>query len=964
MYRKTLIIVPVLLTFSFLLASSIAMDDRSLGNQEATVDILEPSGIVNTKIYVRFNNTDRPAQNHQLNVSGYVTYAANPSWPVWPGISVALLIDGSYVYDAGGIVNATTDSNGNYSLLYDVPFNHSVGLYNMSVGLSPIPNYTYTYNPDKVNHLNNTLGGYTYNPYNLTITANTDISIISYTPAVFWNNDQFSVTGRLLAESGAPIPGAILMADFDGFNITMTNVTGPSGYFSLSAGPLEFDRDMNISFGGSGFYNPNWMNFSLPLLNDANHSFTGAINTAANSSNPLILGEQITISGVFSYNYTPFGFGYVKNKNVTLTWINNNSVEYPIATVTTNGIGAYSTLYTPDPANNPLSGNPTEVRVKATLDTNQVIEFTQIIYIRPQLNTTIISTAKPIWKDQSIVIWGYLQDVETPAYLQNQLLNITLWDASNTTMLNNQTLYTNFSGGFSHAFPAEGLDFVNYKVEFIASGKYNSSDSGFLEVPIYKAAIFTFDPGMKSYAYETLPFNIFGSVQAIPPASSGLSPAPLASRVVELFWNGTSVRNKTTDALGNFAFNYTVPVKDLYVSIFIELRVRDVYSDYGESVEGNKSIEIRDVYSSYEDLTITPDSGVGAPGFEGEDYLIAGHVSKQGLLIDINVVFMYANGSNETYNDKTTLSGSFDFYVPGTWITAGKWDHFLIVANPQMLNDLKNASSQNYPFDVIHPGDVSFEGLSFEGKTTVNQGQSFFISGTARSSGGPIRKHNVTIICKLYNNPQHDVLISQEILVDETTANGVFEKSIDITGEVGNVLTVEFLIVELNTTSHPSGVYEFEIVPPPDYTWMLWLIIPIGAGLFIFGIIYAKMQRKQEVSQNRSLMERKLDIVRELVRAGKNRAAIAYCYHILAEIAVREYDIEENVGGQTVHEFMTFLVKEKGISPEFGYKFMIAIEEGLYSHHDITKESVGKTVQALGELYREITKDITQRFML
>ena len=108
----------------------------------------------------------------------------------------------------------------------------------------------------------------------------------------------------------------------------------------------------------------------------------------------------------------------------------------------------------------------------------------------------------------------------------------------------------------------------------------------------------------------------------------------------------------------------------------------------------------------------------------------------------------------------------------------------------------------------------------------------------------------------------------------------------------------------------------------------------------------------------------KLDLVRQLVAAGKNREGIAYCYHTLVEVATRAYNLDDVKESETVREFIEMLVNQKNLPRDVSFRFMMAVLDGLYSNQTITQDHVASVVEMLGKLYVAITNDTQETFKL
>ncbi|MBD3188299.1 hypothetical protein GF325_15800 [Candidatus Bathyarchaeota archaeon] len=706
------------------------------------------SGSVNTRIYISQITPDpyTQAQGSSFTVNGYVTVANisnQPNWDPWPGVSVALIMNNSHVWEnasADSIVNQTTDSSGNFSLVYEIPYNHSVGDWNLSVGLSPITGYNYTYNPSATP------------VFDVNITANVNVQVLGTTPDAIWLNEPFTVHGNLATEGGDPVQGVTVDASFGGtYNFT-SSPTNATGGFSLSVPPLNASYSLDLTFTGSGYYNgASNSGISLLFVDDAFHVFSGQVLTIT-QINPRPVGSFIEIRGQFTYNITEVGGGdgYVKDQQVALYWITNDSQEQFIGITNTTSTGTYSHPYIVNASQYIdevlfYSFNvPTQVKLKVVLLTLPGIEFNRTLWIRPSMNMTL-------------------------------------------------------------------------------------------------------HPSMDYAIFRNEPMWVEGNIS---PAISGLDIA------VDLYYsNGT--------------------------------------------------------------------------------------------------VFRYNDSHHDSFllGDMETLpNGRFLFQVDGGRIS-GDLDNATIIVNP---NYELGYSSVFASTDIIFINTVLFTNLNVGNSSSVTENSDLVIQGYARSLfGTPIREKPVYLNYLLPSGSFQAMTI--------TGVDGFFSFLVPINVTAGQNIS---LFIFMNTTTgvtYLSPNYQIQVVEAPNYSNLLWWFIPIIAGLIAMGFIYVKLQKKQEIQKTRSLLQQKLDIVRELMNAGKIQEAIAYLFHLLKKIAIRQYDIEEPIEGETVREFLMMLMTEKGVEPELCFEFMNMVMEGLYSHHQINDEAhVSETVKLFGELYRAMTNDYSE----
>ncbi|MHA1683118.1 MAG: hypothetical protein ACTSUE_19420 [Promethearchaeota archaeon] len=370
------------------------------------------SGSFNTKIFIDSISNSSPAQGDIFSVYGWVTVAnlSSGTYDPWENVSVALTMNGSFTWEnasASSIVNTTTDSNGNFTLNYDIPFNHTVGRWNASVGLSPIPAYNYTHNQNvtAIHQIN--------------VTANVQIIYNGILPDAIWPNENFLVLGQLLTEGGMPVQGQTVWSNFSS-NYYPSNPSGATGLFNISVPGIPSNMTFDLVFPATTFYNnASLPGLSLVYLDNASHAFSGQVLTH-DISNPVKVGTQLVIQGAFTYNPGDVGGGdgFVKDQSVQIYWRTNDSIEYLIGTVNTSSTGAYSFVEIVndsqfiDEALFYGSNIPTQVRLRVVLDTVPGIEFMHYLFIRPDLNVTLHPSMQyAIFEQDDMIIDGTINPI-------------------------------------------------------------------------------------------------------------------------------------------------------------------------------------------------------------------------------------------------------------------------------------------------------------------------------------------------------------------------------------------------------------------------------------------------------------------------------------------------------------------------------------------------------------------------
>ncbi len=892
-------------------------------------------GSANTRIYITGLNTLSQAQGSDLVVQGYVEVANNISllWEPTGGVEVALMMNGSYIY-SGGLVDAVTNGTGNYSVVYTIPFNHTIGPWTLTIGLSPIPGYNYTHNP-----------GFTP-VIDVNITANTVIQVTSMTPAAFWNNDPFTVNGELTTAGGAPVPNRLVTATFgpSSFN----GLTSSSGAFSIPVSSLNASLNGTLQFTTAGYYHGASYALNVTYLENCNHTFLGDVLTI-NSTNPRHLNLNVYFQGRFTYDDAVLGAGNVAFKALSLYWVDNNSVLRSIANLTTDSQGRYTFTYRiplneyVDEALFYATQFPTGVRVRAVLDTVTPIVFEQVFYIRPQVRTTVSANLGPAWKDEFVSITGELREYEpwSQKKLAGAVLNVSLWDGS--TCLTSQFFTTNSTGGYTAVFAPQGLDSLKYTVEFTMAGMLsNCSASG--DVPLFKNATFKFDPGMKYSEFAGKNISVFGTCTA---TWQGTDVKPVPNRPFNVYWDGGFLFSRMLGNDGTFSFGISTVVTLPSDNYTITLELAD-FNETGYDVSSDRLIVILELLV----LNITLHPSIDWAIFSHAPLIVEGQITPVLANVKVGVTLRYSTSETVSITgDGVTLfvtdaSGRFKFTVDGTF-TATTLSNLSVVANYDFLYNYRQAISTHV---VRFISSVTFVNATISGVLVSEQpslvaGSRMLLRAVALSNHGtPVREYPVTV--EVTGGPE-SIVATNEL--------GVFTVELYIDGTPGQMFRFSILILNGSTVVSTSGIISLSIIPPPNYSWVLWFVPPAIIILVILSILYQKAVAKRQMQLTRQRAKQRMNLVAELVHQGKFREAIAYCHHVLEEVIQRKYGIETKES-RTIRELADILVKEKDVPPELVFGFMKLVQEGLYSRA-ITANEVTSAIELFGDLYKSITGD-------
>ncbi|MBN2152844.1 MAG: hypothetical protein JW839_15440 [Candidatus Lokiarchaeota archaeon] len=950
------------MTIAFVLALVlVAAGSRHVNQDQAVVEGgVRPSGSYNTRIYLTSINTYTQVQGGYFVLRGYVEVANvsdPPNWDPWPDVAVALRMNDMFIHQTpapGDIVQTTTNGTGNFTLSYQVTFNHTVGDWTITAGIAPIPSYNYTYDP--------LFGGTA--PYNVNVTANVDVpQPLQYAPAAVFTNDVFTISGRLLTAGGFPATNVAVQASFNNTANYTSSLTNGTGHFTIDVDPAvnNYYNSLVLHVPKTGFYNAG--SFPVPgfiFLDSVTHYFSGDV-AASTTANPTPVNSTITISGRFTYNGSAFGGdGNVKNKPVRVYW--DGAL---IGTPTTDAQGQYQLPYSissSEPTGLPYTTLPVDVSLDAPVaGQNDSTPF----FIRPMIGTRLTVTPRPAWKDEPVVIRGILSEDEAPAYLRvvsGVTVSVALWDGA--VMVGSTTAVTNSTGGFVATLPAQDLDALNFTVAFPAQGPHAACGAGGA-VPLYKTAAFVFDSTMASWSYAGPPYSIHVSGRAYA-QGFGLPDKPIQSRQVNVYWNGKFTGLEALDGSGYFSFDnattFDTPT-GLYV---ITLQLAD-FNQTGYSVSSSRAIQIRPL----QDIDITVNPCITNPIFPDEGLHVDGSLGQRAGGLEIVAFLTYENITLRYENSMMTeASGAFHFVIDAAFVVDEGWIggsliSIRLLVNEGQLDGYKSATTANHTISFIDPyhppSAVDFAGVSIGSLPaasvgSVEAGTTVTISGTMLSHlGAPVSFYRVQVV-----DPSTGTTLGS----GTTGADGSFSIDVLVAGSPGSGFAFSLRTDYNGVVFYTSAAYSVPIVAASQSSWILWLIPPVAVGLVLLGLVYVRIQKKQVVARIRSYMQQKLDMVRLLVAAGKNRESVAYCYHALVEVATRAYNLDDVKESETVREFIEMLVNEKNVPREVAFMFMVAVLDGLYSNQAITQDHVATTVGLLGKLYADITKDTQETFTL
>lgn len=683
------------------------------------------SGSVNTRVYVTgINSLSQPQGNGSFMLTGHV-HVVNVSslqWEPWAGVSVAMRMNNSVVMAGGYPVNATTGPTGNFTLVYVLPIFHPVGRWNITAGVSPIPEYNYTYNP--------AFAGTT--TYDVNVTANSVIDMIGFLPLGFWNDEVFSITARLRTQAGGGIPGVTVNSVFNGTHVFTSNLTGPGGQFGITlAYPLNESFPVSLQFAGSGFINPCTANHAVPYIETAFHAFSGGI-LLHGPSNPKIVNTDFTLEGRFTYNTSLYpGDGNVKNKRVLAFWIDNASVEHPIGNAITGPTGVYSMPCHVN-VSNPLSGTPTRVVVRVRLDVTTVvpIEFARDMYIRPLVPTLLAVSFDPAWRDEPVRLWGTLRENEGPTYTQflaGRDVNVTLYDGA--TVVASVIVTTNTTGGFFHEFSPLHVTALTYVASFPVTDMHDAS-SGSGPVPIYINATFTFDAGMVAQEYPGVSMNVYARARANLP---GYPSRIVVNRDVFVYWDGTYWATVPLD--GNGFVNFGFPIPEVIIPGIHALTLQ--LADFNETGYDVSSTYLVDVVP-LEVLTVTSNLATMTPVFYHLAFTINGSVSAPPPAIsrypnafgNINITITLDDGSTAlAYSVVTSPQGLYSVTVPAGDLFASNMNPFSTHVTIQTARTYIYASSSLGPLLLRVIEEYRFL------RTTASNAERLYITSTFSVAG-------------------------------------------------------------------------------------------------------------------------------------------------------------------------------------------------------------------------------------
>ncbi|MHA1700313.1 MAG: hypothetical protein ACTSWN_15830, partial [Promethearchaeota archaeon] len=891
-----------------------------------------------------------PGQPLIIHVFANKTFAGFPTQPLERNIT--------FNFNGLGEIEHEPVVPGEYYFQYTPPSNLAPGNYQFVI-------YIKEFNNNSLYLVNQT--------FSVNLKPLEDVTINFTNPPV-WNDENLEIAGWVLNTSDlTPLNGYTL-------NISTYNLTNPTiiywtanvtttGQGNFTTGPaispaFQDELGIRIQFYQQYIYAEKIVTGNAKLLKNASFNLSGGVPTE------IYPGQPFPIFGSCFANWSGTVVGPVKNKAFNFYW-NDTFVE----TWTTDNFGSFNFQYTPA-----FDLSPGVYSFKLELSdfnrTGYNVNTTYFVLVRGLMNVSIKynTSWSAIFYNEPFSIAGSVTNTSNIAY--PYILNLTGFRVlaqftDGVVTVNSTDVYTDDFGDFTINIPDDflylnNLDPSNISVTILSDYHYifNNGSSAPRTLKVFTRFDFVPDPVfLTATHYVGQYIHVLGTVFGN--YSGEVRPLPYAT--FTYYWNGNFSGYLGLDDNGSVDFYLQTFFTDFTNNsneLLIELDVL-----FHPAIDPNTSYYF--ALKPLDQLTFNVEPKLHYAVFQNEDLIIDGQLSAQIGGISLILEIFYENGTVERYNstkhDSTIYGlmesrndGSFYFLLPGSKVT-NQTSAISVIANQELQY---NYSSLYYgPVPIQFVQNITFVDVNIENLDTVIKGQSLFIEGMVvankgpNDNGTPIRDHEMIIII----NNQHNVSIS-------TNKSGGFSASIMIEGSVGSTYFVEFYMeseADPNANiSCYSEVYQMEIVAAPNNTWVLWLIPPIVVGVILLGIVYVRIQKKKELARIRSYIQFKLDVVRELVKSGKFRESISYCFRILVDIATRHYNLEDISSGQTIKEFVTMLIREKTLPPSLGNKFIDAMNEGLYGPMKIDNSYVLKIVRLLGDLYQEITKDTSETFKL
>ncbi|MHA1270464.1 MAG: transglutaminase domain-containing protein [Candidatus Helarchaeota archaeon] len=420
----------------------------------------------------------------------------------------------------------------------------------------------------------------------------------------------------------------------------------------------------------------------------------------------------------------------------------------------------------------------------------------------------------------------------------------------------------------------------------------------------------------------------------------------LSGETLYITFNSSHIRDNNfqevttqVDGSGSFTANFIVSNSISQAEYQVNATPISSLIHYNQSITSDVIINASSAISSVE---------IAQTAMVGEYLNISGNlVFENGTKLAGSITIYPESNSSKNYT--VAVNGDFNLSLPIDSSFANKNDNLIIQYNgaPKILS-----TSVSVPFYV---GDSP--AILVDPPLSAYQNLPFSVYGSVSQNGNPY--FNRPVILSIYNSTHHNIF---NITVN-TDSNGNYIANIQIP-IVGNY-TIK-AILNSNSGTFTSSEIPITITPGPnifDMLWVLWIIIPVVAGVII-AILGVKMAVRRREKKKKQIIVEKIDPnkiknnIQALCDGKRFKEAIIYVYLSFLEI-VAIHKGKRRQPSQTIREFAMDLVKNMKLSPKNIYSLTNLYEEARFSNHNIDKNKFEEAKLLYDQLVAPIVKKAT-----
>ena len=444
-----------------------------------------------------------------------------------------------------------------------------------------------------------------------------------------------------------------------------------------------------------------------------------------------------------------------------------------------------------------------------------------------------------------------------------------------------------------------------------------------------------------------------------------LGPTGISGKDISLVIDGQQQSSSdTTDALGQFSLNYTIPDST------------NIYSGHNFTAEvtnpGVFSYFMENYFIIYYNTTSTFD----LPIVDVSTPILTGVPGEQELLI-LNGNLEFVNGTgiplktyySYWYSNTGTLISSAGSLTDSTGLLPDINVPDTLFSNITLKMNYSDAPRVDYS-ELIIPNIKVFQDVLWELMSvpaTGVQGSSYTVSGRLSSVNDPTMRINNRNIRVLYNGT---VLPDSQVLTD---INGTFSSTFTLPMAGGNgthtiqvelvttgskiIRTITYVITVNSPAAAPTSPSGGAAPLPFAEFFMFFIPILIGviAALAAYGYYFLKKQ-KEDAQVVSIPLEDKIRNLKILKDTGRLEESLSYLFNAIFMELISARFGREKKEFETIRDFAIVSVKELGLKATVVYPFMTKVESIIYNQpFKISDKDFYSTCDIFSPVYFELT---------